>query len=147
MKKTFTIHDITRKEISPGKGSMVWFLTDEKGLPRKVNAITDVDKDGVVHGVNAVYSRETPLVTTLMYRDVGDEFSIDFSSFNNSHHYTPRKPYKPHHLDRPKLIQPKHIWSILWLGVFILLGVVLYLISQDFTNMHVFSEGFLSKLK
>jgi len=138
MKKTFTIHDITRKEISPGKGSMVWFLTDEKGLPRKVNAITDVDNEGVVQAVHAVYSRETPLVTTLVYRDLGDEFSIDFSNFNSHHHYPPREPYKPHRLDRHRRIRAEAIWPILWLGVLALLAGILYLISQDFANIPAF---------
>lgn len=93
MKKTFTVREMHHKEISPGKGSIVWLLADEAGLPRKVNAITDVAGDGVIEKMRPVYKRETPLVERLHYMNEGQTFIIDFSSYNQQENYAPREVY------------------------------------------------------
>lgn len=134
MKKKFTIHEVSRKEISPGKGSMIWLLSDEKGIPRKVNAIADLDKDGVVNAIHAVYSRETPLVEALIYHFAGDELEIDFSAFNAKNRYEPRQPlrqYKEHSLIR----QMRYVKVVLWGLIFFMVAAFLYVISLDFNGL------------
>lgn len=94
MIKTFTVHAVNRKVISPGKGSVTWQLSDEKGLPRKISGIADMDAKGIIHEVQAVYSREKPLVAALMHRVEGETFTIDFSEFNRQQAYVPRQAFR-----------------------------------------------------
>lgn len=93
MIKTFTIHSSYQQEISPGKGSIIWLLSDEKKRPRKIAAITDVDKQNNIVGMQAVYKREKPLVERLQELVKGDSFTIDFSDYNEQENYTPREMY------------------------------------------------------
>ena len=93
MAKTFTVQEIQHKEVSPGKGSIVWLLSDEQGLPRKVNAITDIAANGVVDKMRPVYKRETPLVERLHYLNEGQTFTLDFSGYNQQENYAPREIY------------------------------------------------------
>ncbi|MEZ5478013.1 MAG: hypothetical protein R3E95_11195 [Thiolinea sp.] len=94
MNKTYTVHASHHKEISPGKGSIVWLISDERGMPRKVAAITSLDEQGVIETVQAVYRREIPLVERLQHTDKGSQFSIDFSRFNQDQNYLPREAYR-----------------------------------------------------
>ncbi|MGB0845950.1 MAG: hypothetical protein ACPGSM_04455 [Thiolinea sp.] len=93
MKKTFTVHAVHHKEVSPGKGSIIWLLSDEKGLPRKITAITDIDDKGVIDNMQAVYKREIPLVERLHSSEKGESFTIDFSIYNQQQNYAPREAY------------------------------------------------------
>lgn len=93
MIKTFTIHSSYQQEISPGKGSIIWLLSDEQKRPRKIAAITDVDKQNNIVAMQAVYKREIPLVERLQERVKGDTFTIDFSAYNEQENYTPREVY------------------------------------------------------
>lgn len=93
MSKTFTVRAVTHKEISPGKGSIVWQLTDESGNPRNVSAITTLDTKGHIDTIQAIYKREKPLVETLRDREEGDVFTPDFSKFNREHGYVSREIY------------------------------------------------------
>lgn len=93
MIKTFTIHSSYQQEISPGKGSIIWLLSDEKKQPRKIAAITDVDKQNNIVAMQAVYKREIPLVERLQELAKGDTFTIDFSAYNEQENYTPREMY------------------------------------------------------
>ena len=93
MTKTFTVQEIQHKEISPGKGSIIWLLADERGLSRKVNAITDIDANGVIQKMRPVYKRETPLVERLHYVNEGQRFSLNFSAYNKQENYAPREVY------------------------------------------------------
>jgi len=91
MTKTFNVHAVHHTEVSPGKGSIIWLLSDEKGKPRKINAITDIDADGFIEGFHAVYKREIPLVEQLQRVEKGDNFTIDFSAYNQQKNYLPRE--------------------------------------------------------
>ncbi len=93
MRKSFTVRDVHHKEISPGKGSIIWLLEDEKGLPRKVNAITDVAPDGVIQKMRSVYRREAFLVERLQQVVEGQTFIIDFTAYNTRENYAPRDAY------------------------------------------------------
>ncbi|MEZ5536029.1 MAG: hypothetical protein R3F02_10435 [Thiolinea sp.] len=93
MKKTFTVHSFFHKEVSPGKGSIIWLVTDEKDIPRKVNAITDINQNGEIDEIYAVHKRETPLVERLRSTEKGDTFSIDFTEFNKREGYQARDVY------------------------------------------------------
>lgn len=91
MKKTFTVHSFFHKQVSPGKGSITWLVSDEKEVPRKVSGVTDIDSDGVIEAIHPVYKRETPLVERLYAAEKGDQFTIDFSEFNRREGYKPRQ--------------------------------------------------------
>lgn len=91
MKKTFTVHNFYHKEVSPGKGSMTWLVSDEKGVPRKVNGITNIDRDGVIDAIHPVHKRESPLVERLYASEKGEIFNIDFTEFNQREGYKPRQ--------------------------------------------------------
>ena len=93
MIKTFTIHSTYQQEISPGKGSIIWLLSDEKKRPRKIAAITDVDKQNNIVSMQAVYKREIPLVERLQQLVKGDTFTIDFTAYNAQENYNPREMY------------------------------------------------------
>ncbi|PIE01560.1 MAG: hypothetical protein CSA79_00470 [Thiothrix nivea] len=93
MKKTFTVHSFYHKEVSPGKGSVTWLLSDEQGVPRKVSGVTDIDEEGVIAAIHPVYQRETPLVERLYAAEKGDRFTIDFTAFNQREGYKPRQVY------------------------------------------------------
>lgn len=93
MKKTFTVHNLQHKKISPGKGSISWLLSDEKGVPRKITGVTHIDKDGVIEKITPVYKRETPLVARLYAAEKGDVFDIDFAEFNRNEGYKAREVY------------------------------------------------------
>ena len=80
-------------EVSPGKGSIIWLLSDENGKPRKINAITDIDENGFIDRFHAVYKREIPLVEQLQHIEKGDNFTIDFSLYNEQLNYKPREVY------------------------------------------------------
>lgn len=93
MIKTFTIHSTYHQEISPGKGSIIWLLSDENKQPRKIAAITDVDEQNHIVAMQAVYKRERPLVKHLQQLVKGDTFSLDFSEYNEQENYVPRELY------------------------------------------------------
>jgi hypothetical protein len=93
MKKTYTVLSITHTIISPGKGSIIWQLSDEQERPRKVNAVTSLDKQGLVDSARSIYAREAPLVAVLMQRTEGETFSIDFTPFNEANGYINREMY------------------------------------------------------
>ncbi len=94
MKKTFTVHSFYHKEVSPGKGSITWLLSDEQGMPRKVNGVTDIDEEGVIEAIHSVYKRETPLVERLYAAEKGDRFTIDFTEFNQREGYKSRQVHR-----------------------------------------------------
>lgn len=70
---------------------MTWLLSDEKGVPRKVNGITNIDQDGVIDAIHPVHKRESPLVERLYAAEKGDVFTIDFTEFNRREGYKPRE--------------------------------------------------------
>lgn len=93
MIKTFTIQDIVRTDISPEKGGMTWFLLDEQGKERRVQAVTDLDGAGEIAAVQPIFGRETPLVEELTQHAIGDTFTIDFTAFNQAQGYINREVY------------------------------------------------------
>ena len=94
MIKTFVVHAVKATQTSPGKGLIIWLLTDENRIPRKVLGITDTDENGVVKAVKPIYSREAPLVEALTPLVRGDLVTIDFRPFNLAHNYDGRIAYK-----------------------------------------------------
>lgn len=93
MKKIFTLHALQHKAVSPGKGSITWLLSDEKGVPRKITGITTIDPEGVIATITPVYKREAPLVDRLYSAEKGEIFEIDFTGFNDQQGYAPRDAY------------------------------------------------------
>ena len=122
MIKTFTIHAISRKEISPGKGSIIWLLSDEKGAPRKVASIADINKAGVVEAIHPVYSREAPLVDALLPRLKGERVTVDFAPFNQAKGYAARDAYRQMQAQEQANHFLPRVWrGLVWAGVLCLL--------------------------
>lgn len=94
MIKTFLIHAVKTTEVAPGKGLIIWLVTDENRVPRKVMGLTDTDEQGIVKTVKPIYSRETPLVEALTTLVRGDMITIDFRPFNLTHDYNERLSYQ-----------------------------------------------------
>lgn len=102
MIKTFLVHAVKATETSPGKGIMVWLVTDENRVPRKVMGLTELDSQGLVTAVKPIYSRETPLVSALSTLVRGDLVTVDFRPFNLANQYEERLVYEP--IDRYRLL-------------------------------------------
>lgn len=94
MKKIFTIHHISRNNVSPEHGVISWQVTDENGRDRKVNGVTTLDKSGAIIAVRAIFKREEPLVEALLLYNEGETFTIDFTRFNQEQQYAARDVYK-----------------------------------------------------
>lgn len=94
MIKTFLIHAVKTTQISPGKGLMIWLVTDERRIPRKVMGLTETDDQGLVKTVKPVYSRETPLVDALSTLVRGDLVTVDFRPFNLTNYDGERLVYE-----------------------------------------------------
>ena len=138
MKKTYTIQSVTHNAISPQKGSMVWQLLDaDDGRLRKVNGVTTLDNAGLVDSVRSIYAREIPLVDELLLHDSGDNFTIDFSEFNQQQGYVERDMY----LDMQNCEQLSNLSRRTWrvIAVVVLL-VVLWLSWMLNTSMTKFAE-------
>jgi hypothetical protein len=94
MQKTYTILSLVCTEISPGKGSMIWQLRDTSNdVVRKVNGLSNLDKQGLIESVRSIYSREAPLIEELLLHNEGDTFTIDFTGFNKVQGYIDREMY------------------------------------------------------
>lgn len=107
MIKTFLVHAVKATQTSPGKGVMVWLVTDENRIPRKVMGLTELDPQGLVTSVKPVYSREAPLVTALSRLVRGDLVTVDFRPFNLANHYEERLVYAPVVRHQPFIIIPR----------------------------------------
>ncbi|WP_157832841.1 hypothetical protein [Thiolinea disciformis] len=123
MKKTYTIESMTFKEISPCKGSAVWLLSDEKGMPRKVSGIVELDAKGLIEKINAIYSREEPLVESLKNRSEGDTFTIDFTGFNEQHSFPERDIYQNMRRHEQTQGLGRNAWRIVW--VLLIMGLLM----------------------
>ncbi len=134
MKKTFTVLSVTHTPVSPERGSMTWFLSDELHHSRKVNAVTTLDKQGHISHARPVYARETPLIEALMQHEEGDTFSIDFQSFNEEMGYLKRDVFA----DMQKLEQASKLSSQVNRFLVVLLVLVMtwlgWLTVQSFYN-------------
>jgi len=87
MIKTYTLKDKIHKVISAKKGSMHYVLVDSQGEERTVKAIAKLGMTKKIKSVQAIYHRETPLVTALSNASLNDVIRVDFSEFNK---YNPR---------------------------------------------------------
>ncbi|WP_298607259.1 hypothetical protein [uncultured Thiothrix sp.] len=94
MIKTFLVHAVKATQTSPGKGQIVWLVTDENRVPRKVVGITDTDDQGVVKAIKPIYNRESPLVEALTPLVRGDLVTVDFRPFNLTQDYEGRIAYE-----------------------------------------------------
>lgn len=141
MTKRFTVHAVYHKEISPGKGSIVWLLSDERGTPRKINGITAVDGNGVIDSIQAVYKRETPLIARLHNAQKGDSFAIDFSDYNQQCDYTPREAYNNLRGQEKASTLAANVTKVLvLLGAVVLLWFAYTAVSDLFQLKHNFPE-------
>jgi hypothetical protein len=125
MKKTFTIHSVTRSTISPEKGSISWIVSDESGRERKVSGVTTLDRDGRINSARSVYKREEPLVAELLLRNKGETFTIDFTAFNEANAFMTREAYANMYRHERLASLGQQVWrvlavlgvvAVLWLG-------------------------------
>lgn len=93
MKKIFTIHHISRNNVSPEHGVISWQVSDENGRDRKINGVTTLDKSGAIVAVRAIFKREEPLAEALLLYNEGETFTIDFTPFNQAQQYAARDVY------------------------------------------------------
>lgn len=85
MYKTYTIKAYKFKEISKGKGSLSYYLVDERGEERVVTAKAERGLIKKIKSIQAIHHRETPLVNALAQSEVKDTVVIDFSEFNRKY--------------------------------------------------------------
>lgn len=135
MIKTFTIRAVTHKEISPGKGSIVWQLTDEAGNPRKVTAITTLDKNGYIDHMQAIYKRERPLVEALQQREEGEIFTKDFSKFNRENGYVAREMYNNMNVAQSTAMVSKRVNRVFMGGSLLVLLWLAYYAFTGFASL------------
>lgn len=135
MIKTFTIRAVTHKEISPGRGSIVWQLTDESGNPRKVSAITTLDKNGYIDHMQAIYKRERPLVEALQQRDEGETFTKDFSKFNRENGYVAREMYNNMNVAQSTAAVGKRVNRVFMVGSLLALLWLAYYAFSGFSSL------------
>ena len=93
MKKTFTVLSVTHTVVSPERGSMTWYLSDELSHSRKVTAVTQLNQAEQITAAKPVYNREKPLIDCLLYKQEGETFTIDFTSFNEEMGYLKREVF------------------------------------------------------
>ena len=72
-------------EISKGKGSIEYQLTDEFGNERTVTAMANLNLFKKVTSVRPIYHRELPLIQALAQSKLNDSVIVDFSEFNKKH--------------------------------------------------------------
>lgn len=104
MIKTFLVHAVKTTQTSSGKGLIVWLITDENRVPRKVMGLVDINEQGLVIAVKPIYSRETPLVEALRPLVRGDLVTVDFRPFNLANNYEERLVYETIDQYKPFLI-------------------------------------------
>jgi hypothetical protein len=84
MLKTFTLNNRVDEQLSDTAGTIVFSVTDENNVERKIFADTFLDENHVPQGVTASNKRELPLVEGLFRMDIGETTSIDFTLFNKT---------------------------------------------------------------
>lgn len=72
-------------EISKGKGSIEYQLTDEYGNERTVTAMANLNVLKKVTSIRPIYHRELPLIQALAQSKLNDSVIVDFSEFNKKH--------------------------------------------------------------
>ncbi len=85
MYKTYTIKSFNFKEISKGKGSLSYYLVDERGDERIVMAKAKRGLIKKIKSIEPIHHRETPLVKALANSSVNDTIVVDFSEFNRKY--------------------------------------------------------------
>lgn len=98
MIKTFTLEAIDHEQETPERGSITWYVSDEKQQKRAVHGVTELSHQGFIKTIRPHNDREIPLVELLSYYVEGESFRIDFSIFNETFGYQPRDAY-PHKVE------------------------------------------------
>ena len=84
MLKTFTLEGRVDEQLSDTSGTVIFRVTDENNITRKIFADTFLDGNQVPQGVTASNKRELPLVEGLFRMDIGETTEIDFTLYNNT---------------------------------------------------------------
>ncbi|MGK0270495.1 MAG: hypothetical protein ACI88H_001141 [Cocleimonas sp.] len=81
----YTVTGYNFTEISKGKGSIEYQLTDDFGNERTVTAMAKVNLFKKVSKVRPIYHRELPLIKALAQTQLNDSVIVDFSEYNKQH--------------------------------------------------------------
>jgi len=84
MLKTFTLDNRVEQQLSDIAGTVIFHVTDENSVSRKIFADTYLDGNQVPQGVTASNKRELPLVEGLFRMEVGETTTIDFTLYNKT---------------------------------------------------------------
>jgi hypothetical protein len=84
MLKTFTLDNRVDEQLSDTAGTVIFRITDENGIERKIFADTFLDENQAPQGVTASNKRELPLVEGLFRMEIGESTTIDFTLYNNT---------------------------------------------------------------
>ena len=81
----YTIIGCNFTEISSGKGSVEYRLTDDFGNERTVTAMAKLNYFNKVSSVRPIYCRELPLIRALAQTKLNQSVTVDFSEHNKKH--------------------------------------------------------------
>ncbi len=80
--KTYTIKRSQFKETSRFRGTIDYYLVDEKGTERVVNAVAKLGLTKKVKSIRARYYRESPLVKVISKAENNQRVTVSYSKFN-----------------------------------------------------------------
>jgi len=83
MNKTYTIQKTQRRDTAKNKAIIDYFLIDDKGNKRTVNAVAKLGFGKKVKSIHAQYYRETPLVEVLSKAESQQRIEVSYTKFNN----------------------------------------------------------------
>ncbi len=81
----YTITGYNFTEISGGKGSIEYKLTDDFGNERTVTAMAKLNLFNKVSSVRPIYHRELPLIQALAQTKLNQSVIVDFSEYNKKY--------------------------------------------------------------
>jgi len=81
----YTVTGYRFTEISRGKGSIEYQLTDDFGNERTVTAMAKLNLLKKVSSVSPIYHRELPLIKALTQTKLNQSVIVDFSEHNKKH--------------------------------------------------------------
>ena len=81
----YTITGYNFTEISGGKGSIEYKLTDDFGNERTVTAMAKLNFFNKVSSVRPIYHRELPLIQALAQTKLNQSVNVDFSEYNKKY--------------------------------------------------------------
>jgi len=81
----YTVTGYNLTEISRGKGSVEYQLTDDFGNERTVTAMAKFNLLNKITRVRPIYHREFPLIQALAHTNLNQSEIVDFSEYNKKH--------------------------------------------------------------